>query len=364
MLMHMANITGINVVCVDMGLILSSLTAPFMIMFYVLSGYTISVKKESILSAICKKTKAILLPYYKFSVVIILLDAILFLGIEKKSLTWFIDGTVGVLLQFQSLHWLDRSIAGVHPMFYGVLAGWYLFQYAVALVVYIPLLYKVNDKSKSFKLLCSLLLLLLGAVLYKMNLQGLNGEFFPTVCKILILPNIPGIAGLLMIGNYMSSLSILNIDKYSLKQKIICVAIALICIITMCIYDDHIYDFPIGKWGAFGATSYYIETIFGLAVVMLLAVLCNMIKKCAALKRFLLFFGDNSMDYLVMHLYVAYLVARVAGFWFYFLSEPAPTSDISIIIINSVILIIGVFVLCSAKIMISKRIVGRRAGKE
>lgn len=356
MVIHMMGITGISGAVSGVGSIINSLSAPLMMMFYILSGYTLSVKNESVVTALGKRIKVILLPYYKFSIVMIVIDAILFLGIEKKSLNWFADGLAGILLQFQSFHWFDKSIEGVHPMFYGVLAGWYLFQYVVALIIFIPLLYKIYNKNKSYRLVCAIILLSLGAVLYKMNLQGLNGEFFPPVCKIIILPNIPAIAGLLMVGNYMSSLSVFDFEKYSTVKKIACAIISLLCIIVMCIYDDHLYDFPIGKWGSYGALGYYTETIFGVAFVLFLAIICSQIKKCTVLKRALVFCGNNSMDFLIMHLYVGFLVARMSGYWFYYLNESNPNSDICVMGINTVILIIVVVAICSIKVIVSKRI--------
>lgn len=324
-------------------------------MFFIVSGYTISVKNEPIHKSICNRIKAILLPYYKFAIVIILVDAVIFLGIDGKTLKWFADGLVGILCQFQSFHLFDTTIQGVHPMFYGVLVGWYLFQYAVAIAIFTPLLYWVNNKNKIYKLVLSVVLITLGAVLYVLNLQGLNGEFFPTVCKIFVLPNIPGIAGLLMLGSFFKSLSLLDIDNCSKSKKIIIGAICLAITVADILLDDHIYDFPIGKWGSLGAKGYYTGTICGVAVVILLAIVCNQLKKCNIIKKPLLSIGENTMDILVMHLFLGFVVARICGFWFNYLSEPNPVNDISKMVINTLILIGSVMGICCMKIHLSKK---------
>lgn len=354
-ILHMSAITGLLGHFEKIQDAVNTRTTLIMMMFFIVSGYTISVKNESILKTICRRMKAILLPYYRFSIVIIIIDAIIFLGIDRKSWSWFADGLVGVLFQFQSFHWFDTTIQGVHPMFYGVLVGWYLFQYAVAIIVFTPLLYWVNNKNRIYKLVLSIVLISLAAVLYKLNLQGLNGEFFPTVCKIFVLPNIPGVAGLLMLGSFFRSLSLLDIDNYSKSRKLVVGVICLAICVAKRLLDDHIYDFPIGKWGSLGAWGYYLGTICGTALVILLAIICNQLKKYSAIKKVLLFVGNNTMDILVMHLFWGFVVARICGFWFNYLSEPNPVSDISTMAINTVILIVSVMAICCGKIYISQK---------
>lgn len=355
-LLHMTGITGLLGCFERVQNAANTRTTLVMMMFFIVSGYTISVKNESIFKTICKKVKAILLPYYKFAIVIILVDAVIFLGIDGKSMGWFADGLVGILFQYQSFHWFDTTIQGVHPMFYGVLVGWYLFQYAVAIVVFMPLLYWVNDKNKMYKLVLVIALLTLGAVFYMLDLQGLNGEFFPPVCKIFVLPNIPGVAGLLMIGSFFRSLLLLDIDSYSKSKKIIFGVICLAIIVVKRLLDDHIYDFPIGKWGSLGPFGYYVGTMCGVALVILLAIICNWLKRWNIVKKALLFVGDNTMDILVMHLFCGFVVARICGFWFNYLSEPNPINDISTMVINTVILLVSVLGICCGKIFyISKK---------
>lgn len=77
--------------------------------------------------------------------------AVIFLGIEHKLPAWYADGAAVILLQFQSIHIFDPASQGVHPMSYGVLAGWFLLQMVVSVIVFIPLRYFLEGKKKALQ---------------------------------------------------------------------------------------------------------------------------------------------------------------------------------------------------------------------
>ncbi len=340
---HMRTMSGVFKEHATFYNVIGSMALPIMLLFFILSGYTASVKEEGIPGMLIARARRILIPYYKYAVAILVIHAIIYLGIERRSLAWFADGTLGVLFQLQSFHFFDTSSTGVHPMFYVVLIGWFMFQMAVSQVLLIPILYKLKGKKTVWKVSTAIMLLILGAVFYKLNLQHLNGEFFPPVCKIFILPNIPGIAGLMLISNALADIRLLEFDLYSKTQKAIAVLACLAVIVIFIIMDDYRYDFPIGKWGAFGVYSYLLSPIYGIAFVLLVGIICNCLKSVSPVRRFLIHMGDNSLDFVMLHFPVGFLVAYIGGFWYEYLSSPVPTDDLRVNYLHFMILLVCVF---------------------
>ncbi len=343
----------LTIACIPAPKTMVSLGCPVMIMFFFLSGYTSSAKGD-IMPRIKSRFARILLPYYKYSAVMIAVLAIIYLLIEKRSLAWFADGTLGILFQLQSFHLFDPSATGVHSMFYSVLIGWFIFQMAVSELVFIPLMYALEGKKRIYKFFASLALLLAGALFYVLNLQGLNGRFFPTVCKIFILPNIPGIAGLMMLGKLAGSLSLLDLDLYTTRKKLLLI-LGIPVTAAFVLTDDFIYDFPIGKWGAFGWVSYLLTPVYAIAVLAVLALLCFLLKKASAVKSVLTHYGTNSMDYLLMHLFIAFLVAYAGGFWYEYLNGQSTDDGMGIKLIRCVIMFVIVLIVSYAVIKIKER---------
>ncbi len=337
---HMAIISGVSSMSAAVGGLQTSVGLPVMIMFYMVSGYTNRANKPGALIALRARTSRILGPYYLYSALMIAVLAIIYLCVEGRTLPWFSDGSLGILFQLQAFHYFDRTIQGIHPMFYSSLEGWFLFQLVVSEVLFIPLLYVLKYKKKIIKIVVAAALLLAGALLYVMNLQGLNGEFFPPVCKIFILPNIPGIAALLLIGNYMAEYELLDLDRYSTKAKVITASACLVVIGFFAATDDFLYDFPIGKWGAFGAYSFILSPINGAAFLLLFGIILNFIKGMEPVKKVLIFTGDNSMDYLILHFFIGFLTAYIGGFWFYFIGESFPDVDTKIRLLHFAILLV------------------------
>ncbi len=355
---HMANISGVPICAA-----FASILAPVMMMFFFVSGYTVAVKSTGAFAHLRRNTGRLLIPYYLYSAVMIAILAVIYLLIEHRSFAWFADGTLGILFQLQSFHLFDPASAGVHPMFYPVLVGWFLFQMAVSNCIFIPLLYALDRKKRILKPIAALILLAAGAALYILNLQQLNGEFFPPVCKVFILPNIPGIAGIMMLGNCASEYSLLDPDPYTVPQKItvlVCIPVLAAFVMT----DDLIYDFPIGKWGAFGAASYLLTPVYMLALIYAALVTCYLIKKIKPARNVLVFFGDNSMDHLIIHFFAAFLVAYTGGFWHNFLSEPVPADDMRRNTLRFFILTASVLAICCALVWIKQWFKKKKAASD
>ncbi len=334
---------------------------PVMMMFFYMSGYTSSTRSRNPLAKIGYRVGRILIPYYVYTISMMIIYAFVYLGIEKRSFAWFADGVLGILFQLQSFHVFDPASTGVHPMFYGVLVGWFLFQMIVSEFVFTPILYALKDKKSIWKLVTAAGLLAAGAILYKLNLQGLNGEYFPPVCKIFILPNIPGIAALMFIGSFMADHSVFDLDSYSKAKKAIVFIAGLVVEVIFFATDDFLYDYPIGKWGPYGSVSYFLAPFCGIGCVMFFMIICNLLKRFAPIKAFLMFMGDNSLDFLIIHFFVGVMTAYIGGFWYEYLYNPVPNDRPAMNYLHFVILIAVVFAVCIPVVMFKNHQVKKKA---
>ena len=118
----------------------------------------------------------------------------------------------------------------------------------------------------------------------------------------------------------------------------------------------YIYDFPIGKWGPYGAFSYFLAPVYGAAFFMFLAILCHCLKRILPVKRFLVYLGDNSMDYLMIHFFIIFLTSYIGGFWYNFLHDPAPDFNRKFRFFHFLILLGAVFAVCHTVIAGKKHI--------
>ncbi|MBO4901002.1 MAG: acyltransferase family protein [Lachnospiraceae bacterium] len=357
---HMSSVAGVLTELEYISRLRSFLAIPLMMMFIYLSGYTSSTRAKNPFTKFTYRAGRILGPYYLYTFVMILIYAVIYLGIEKRSLAWFGDGVLEMLFQLQSVHLFDPASTGVHPMFYGVLVGWFLFQMIVSEIVFTPILYALKGKKSVWKLVIAIALLAAGAILYMLNLQGLNGKFFPPVCKIFILPNIPGLAALMLIGSFAADCSALDLDSYSILKKVIALIVGIAIEVIFFLTDDYLYDFPIGKWGPFGPFSYFLAPISGIGFILIIGIICHLIKRFSPVKSLLIFVGDNSMDYLMIHFFVGVITAYIGGFWYEYLYDPIPMDDLSLNYLHFVILLAVVYTV-STLVILFKKLLGKKS---
>ena len=311
---HVAGFAGIRGLYPIASNIISTLVLIAMVTFYILSGYTYNQGSKTLMETIGKRIKSIVLPYYAYAIPMLVFLFVFFILFEHRTMNWFLDGVLAVLLQLQSTYIFSDGVL-VHEMMYSVFACWFIFQLLVAFIVFIPVYRLVENKKLYVKLIAALVLLGLGALFYSLDIQKLNGEFFPAVCKMLVLPNIFGIAGLLMIGKCASLIELLDMKRYSGGKRLISVIASVIVIVVAYATDDYIYDFPIGKWGAFGEISYFTTPVYGIALMVLLGCLVYEFKKNETVKKSLVFFGKNSLDFLILHFFIVWFISYVCGIW-------------------------------------------------
>lgn len=312
---HVTGFTGVKQVYSEFFKYYASGLLFDMAAFYILSGYTYSQGRLNIKEAILKRAKSMLLPYYGYAIPMIVGLFIVYGLVEKRALGWFVDGLLAIIFQLQSVH-LYGGGRLIHEMMYCVLPAWFIFQLMVSFIVFVPIYHFIEKKSLLVKLATTMLLLGLGALFYSLDIQQLNGRIFPPVCKAFILPNIWGIAGLIMLGKCLSILDLLNLDKQGAGQKTVLFIVSLTIFAIGVVADDHIYDFPIGKWGAFRELSYFLTPVFGAAMAFICVYIANLLKSNDIIKKTASFFGKNSLDFMLVHFFWLWFVLYVMGAWY------------------------------------------------
>lgn len=317
--LHVMNCTGVNQLYNEFAKYFGSVILFSMAAFYILSGYTYNQGKLNVKAAILKRAKSMLLPYYSYAIPMIAVLFLAYVLLEKRTMGWFADGVLAVMLQLQSVYiWGDG--VGMHEMMYSVFAAWFIFQLMVAFVVFIPIYQLVENNSIYVKFATAVALLGIGALFYHLDIQMLNGKFFPPVCKILVIPNIWGGAGLIMLGKCLSILGLLNADKQSAGKKSIFLIVSLIIASVGILTDDHLYDFPIGKWGAFKEFSYFFTPVCGVALLLVCIYIANVLKSINIIEKLAMFFGKNSLDFLIVHFFLVWFILYTWGAWYPILS--------------------------------------------
>lgn len=349
---HAAGFAGIRGLYPIASQIFSTLGLVAMATFYILSGYTYNQGNKTVIGALGKRIKAIVLPYYAYCIPMLIFLFIFFVMHEHRTMNWFFDGVLAVLLQLQSTYIFSDGVS-VHEMMYSVFACWFIFQLLVSYIVFIPVCHLLENKRFYAKVVASLGLLGLGALLYHLDLQELNGKYFPEVCKMFVMPNIFGIAGLLMIGKCASSIELLDMKRYSRSKRLLCIVASIIVIAIGYATDDYIYDFPIGKWGAFGEISYITTPVYGMALMILLGCLAYTFKKNETVKKMLVFSGKNSLDFLILHFFIVWFVSYAGGFWVPASSgKVIPTFTPAVIWVHFILILVLTLAICSATVII------------
>ncbi|MDO4961355.1 MAG: acyltransferase family protein [Eubacteriales bacterium] len=270
-----------------------AMMASAMLAFIMISGFVYRPKEEPAVREIIQRIKSLLLPYYIYCIPILVGFFIVYVLVEGRSLGWYADGLISILGQVQGTHFFS-DVPPIHEMFYSAWPCWYIFQLAVAYIIFIPVQRLLKGKPRYMQILSALLLLALGAILYMLDLQGLNGQDFPMTTKIFILPNNFGFAGVLTIGKCLSEYKAAELTSLKAYAKIPAIVISLSLLIVLYLSDDYFYLLPLAKWGAFGVYSYFITPICGLALFFLLYMLCNRLKYIDCIGKLLGFFGKNS----------------------------------------------------------------------
>ncbi|MDO4178198.1 MAG: acyltransferase family protein [Phascolarctobacterium sp.] len=310
----------------SVGKMMLALAVPSMFVFMMASGIVYKFKGESVAKEILQRCKSLLDQYYLYSIPMLIVYFIVYVLVAGRSLGWFADGLISILCHYQGVH-LFSDAPIVHEMFYGTWSCWYLFQVAAAYIVFIPVQHILVGKPRQMQILSALLLLGLGAIFYILDLQGLNGKFFPMTTKIFILPNIFGFAGVLTIGKCLSEYNVGKLTHAKVSAKISTIVITMVLLFVFYLLEDYLYDLPIGKWGPFQAWSYFYAPICGLTLFFFLFTLCNFLKSKDSIKKLLGFFGQNSLLILITHEWVMWFVQYVGGFWYPYVTVPIPLDD-------------------------------------
>lgn len=335
---HINELTGLTTQNDILAVGLSVFFEPFMILFFLCSGYVYS-SKGTVWKDILKRAKQLLLPFLEFGLFFTALYFVRYVIIDQKPLLWF-DNT---LTNFFGLtNWNVRlGVTEPNQMNYAFAPYWFVIELFTAFCLFIPIKKLTEKKHISVKVIATALLLGISMVLNHFDIQHtLENAYNSNVSFFFILINIFGSAGILMLGSILKEIDMFNLDARSNKFNIL---LAIICLVgdsvLVCLDFHSRYCLQYGEWGPYGAFSIPITAIDGLMLTYFMVFIAHYLKKVNLLNRVFSFLGKNSLYILMLHLGIAEAICWLGGFWHDVYHGPFPAEEFSSL--NWVITVVG-----------------------
>lgn len=298
-----------------------------MCVYFILSGYTFNPYKRSYVENIKSRIKSLGVPLILYFTGIYILDTIYMLVLKETSLIDAIKGfpkqlvnrIVLITADITKMNKLDFLVAET------TVAMWFIVQLFLSSIIFFAVA-KVVKKS----LLSSLIVILL-----LMTITFLLKQFCPPlICN---LQDSPAIASLMLIGCLFKEKDVFN------KHKIRGIKLVLLVIITTVISAVVFIKCGIpntignSKWGNLGGVSVYTGVALGVIQFIELAYVFEALSKVEAIKKPLIFIGQNTLDILLAHLFIGVMIIRLSGFSN--IKKPSGANDNKTMAISSLIFI-------------------------
>lgn len=342
MLRHISELSGFTYA---ISACFSYLIECFMVLFFIASGYVYR-QKESIKFTLLNKAKRLLLPLFWALAVITGLCFIRWVLIEKASLSWFFIKNINSWLGLEG-HDIIKQMPVSNEVIYSSGAFWFIHELFAAFCLFVPLFSLVANKSIKIKFSLFSALLVLCAICVFYDPQGtVASTYFSPVPFVFVIINIFGISALLLLGAILKELNAFNLSVQKSHIRFVLAFFSLVILgVILSDYDASFYAFAYGRWGQYGVISVFISTLGGLALSYFLLFCAFYARKIALFEKSLLFFGKNTLDFLLWHFLVAESICYLGGFWYAVYDKPYDVSNFSYF--NFAITLLLTFGLCS-----------------
>ncbi len=334
----------------------------FMAAFFVISGY-VYTSKGSVGSQIAKRIKQLLFPLLFAFCFNTFVYAIRYLLIERVSLNWFLEKISLSLLGFAERSFFIPNPTGPNYLIMGFSPYWFVFQMIPAFIIFILVKALGDKKGFAFRCLLASILILIALTIHYFDFQHtLKDTMLSPIPFYFVLDNVIGFAGVMMLGSLLKEKNIFDIDSFDKKVTftafIICLTIMTIISIN---YNPNDYTLLYGRWGQYGAWSVIITTFGGVLLTYCLVYLQHFLKRITPIKKALIFLGQNSLTYLLLHFIIGETLCYIGGFWYPIYAEPYPIEKFSYL--KWIIVVALTLVICTGYIMLKNMLKSKMATK-
>ncbi len=311
---HLCELTGVNIYHSGFYSVFDCCTEATMFLFVLLSGYVYK-SKGSILHDIRNKYKQLLIPYLTYCAFFTVTYYIRYVLIDGMAFGLFLRNTLSNVLAKPNLD-IPALGTGANVMRYAFVPYWYIAEIFMAFVLFIVVSKVVENKGLRGKIVAAACLLAGSCLLMHLDLRGLLVNTFASQASyFMVVINIVGFAGILMIGSILRQFRIFDIEAH--KKSVTGVLFVLSFIFTavqIALYNNH-YALQYGKWGQYGLWSVGITTLTGFTLTYSLIYISYYLKRLHPLRTALLFIGSNTLDILLLHFGIAELFCMILGCW-------------------------------------------------
>ena len=286
-----------------------------MILFFLISGYTYK-EGRSVKNNILKRGKQLLIPFVKYSAVICILCGILWIGLGEVDFHEYLKYVKGFYLsQF------SEGEANRNNILWMIMPYWFLIVMFLASTVFFPI---ADFALRSGKRLVTVSVVLLGISAWiaecttKPLPQGtvLTPALAPQYMITYIpwgVQLVPAFAGILLIGAYAGKKQLLLKLQFQGRKQIVFMVVNTILSILLSATCGFAIMLSMGFWGNFGGLSVFIAVLQGIIQMFMLYAAAEIVSKHIRIKKILIWIGRRSLQFYVVHMFIAYLVRRITG---------------------------------------------------
>ena len=142
------------------------------------------------------------------------------------------------------------------------------------------------------------------------------------------LPLVPACTGVMLIGTYTGQKKLFENPPFTGRKLAASVLCAAVISATLSVIFGDAIRFYMGAVGRFGGWSIFTAVILCLVQAYLLVFGCELMSGIKPLEKFFSFFGKNSMQVLMMHMFIAAIIRGITG-WSYYALEMYPARNVN-----------------------------------
>ncbi len=319
-----------------------------LIAFFFLSGYFHRPGKRTLKENLKNRTKSLMVPFFKYSLVFWAIGTIYLLLSKKaplfEALACLRNFFAGCIWNRTIQNWFGWKYYSLGKRYLFLADFWFLLSMLFASFIFYLLVDKVL-RSKVATVLTSIVLFIVTGILQTLEVSlPYNMQIAPFWAAFMLLGA--------MAGNY-SLIELPDVDK---KVKWIAGVIAFLVGLVLCLVkapNSNLFR------GSFGGESEFVSMLqtIGVSVLLIwgLSELCYLLEQAGVRTKELSWMGSNSLVFYVYHMFFAWVLSIITGF-----SLSFPKELDGKIVSKSIILAVLSILLCILVVVVKARLAKRR----